>query len=520
MKNKKPHLSNIILIVSCALIFCIISAGAFLVVREINEVETVYSEWDETVETDRQSDSKPKETRAVETTTQTVTTITETQPVVTLPIEPSDPTSIYGADKEKIMIHIYSYSDEIGEIADLYLETYPERAANVEFKTTAINNKDGLYQPALDQLLMNDATDIYCVERRFLTEYAKGGMSEYAATYEDLGIDAETLAEDAKIAEYAVELGRNTNGDIIGLGYENTAGAFIYRRSMAIETWGTDDPDEIAEKIKDWDSFLEAGADLAGKGYKIASSYDDVWIPYSFGTDSGWTNGSEFEVSYTREGFLDYAKILVENGYVGTDEQWSDEWYNGINGTDPVFGYFGPAWYVSYLLRNNSGGTKAGEGTYGDWAVCEPTEEFFIDGTLIMAGRNVLQDPVRTQAVADFIKWVTLDTSRTSLQQRLAEGNMSDETWEVNAPMSGVIMERTFGELEIIGGQDMFEIYRKVGGADTQFYRDLDYDIDTYWLDAVYGYVTGVNPRERVFEEFMAEVEGNMKLKYKIRESN
>jgi hypothetical protein len=90
-------------------------------------------------------------------------------------------------------------------------------------------------------------------------------------------------------------------------------------------------------------------------------------------------------------------------------------------GAKKVFGFFGPAWLINYVMAGNSGGTKPGEGTYGDWAVCEPPVGFFWGGTWVIANNN---SPVK-DAVGKIIEWITLDSSETGLQYFWANGTLN-----------------------------------------------------------------------------------------------
>ena len=53
-------------------------------------------------------------------------------------------------------------------------------------------------------------------------------------------MDAQLAA--AEIAQYTVDIGTNPSGDLVGLGYQATGAGMIYRRDIAIDVWGTDDP--------------------------------------------------------------------------------------------------------------------------------------------------------------------------------------------------------------------------------------------------------------------------------------
>ncbi|MBQ9166214.1 MAG: carbohydrate ABC transporter substrate-binding protein, partial [Oscillospiraceae bacterium] len=176
----------------------------------------------------------------------------------------------------KTVINLWSFTDEVPGMVNKYLELHPEFAEKYEIKTTIIATTEGAYQPALDQALAGggeDAPDIYCAEAAFVLKYTQGDASGYAASYDDLGIDTAAAIEAADIAQYSVDIGTNPEGSVVALGYQATGGAFIYRRSIAIDTWGTDDPAVIAEKIGagtgSWDKFYDAAAELKAKGYGI-----------------------------------------------------------------------------------------------------------------------------------------------------------------------------------------------------------------------------------------------------------
>ena len=100
-----------------------------------------------------------------------------------------------------------------------FLEAHPDFPYTVE--STIIATTDGAYQPALDQALASggaDAPDMYCAEAAFILKYAQGDASSYAAPYKDLGIDVDAKIKEADIAQYTVDIGTNTNGDVVALG--------------------------------------------------------------------------------------------------------------------------------------------------------------------------------------------------------------------------------------------------------------------------------------------------------------
>ena len=325
------------------------------------------------------------------------------------------------ADSDKV-INVWAFTDEVPGMIEKYIEEHPDFGYDIN--TTIIATTDGAYQPALDQALASggsDAPDIYCAEAAFVLKYTQGDAAQYAIPYEELGIDVDQAIKDADIAQYTVDIGTNADGKVVGLGYQATGGAFIYRRSIAKDVWGTDDPAVIQDKIgPGWDKFFDAAAELKAKGYGIVSGDGDIWHAVENSSDKGWIVDGKLNIDPKREEFLDLSKKLKDNGYHNDTQDWQDAGFADMKGEgdQPVFGFFGPAWLINYTLAPNCGGEKPGEGTYGDWAVCTPPIGFFWGGTWVLANKNT----EKAEAVGEIIKWITLDTSEDGLQYKWANG--------------------------------------------------------------------------------------------------
>nr|MCR5223428.1 carbohydrate ABC transporter substrate-binding protein [Lachnospiraceae bacterium] len=277
------------------------------------------------------------------------------------------------------VINLWSFTDEIPGMVDKFLEANPDFGYTVN--TTIIATTDGAYQPALDAALAAggaEAPDIYAAEAAFILKYSQGDACQYAAPYKDLGIDVDAEIKDADIAQYTVDIGTNPDGDVVALGYQATGGAFIYRRSIAKDVFGSDDPETVAAEIgagsQNFDKFFEAAEKLKAKGYAIVSGDGDLWHAVENSSDQGWIVDGKLTIDPKREAFLDYSKTLKDNGYHNDTQDWTDAWFADMKDEGPkgVFAFFGPAWLINYTLAPNCGGEAVGEGTYGDWAVCAP----------------------------------------------------------------------------------------------------------------------------------------------------
>jgi len=423
--------------------------------------------------------------------------------------------SAYAADKT--VINVMSFTDEVPNMINRYVETHPDFADKYEIKTTIIATTDGLYQPALDQALAQggaDAPDIYCAESAFVLKYTQGDASNFAAAYKDLGIDIDAMIKDADIAQYSVDIGtRPSDGAVVGLGYQATGGAFIYRRSIAKDVWGSDDPEVVGEKIgagtQSWDKFFEAAEELKAKGYAIVSGDGDIWHAIENSSDAGWIVDGKLNIDPKREAFLDLSKQLKDNGYHNDTQDWTEAWYADMQGTGDkeVFGFYGPAWLINYVMAGNSGGEKPGEGTYGDWAVCAPNVGFFWGGTWVLANK----DTKNADAVAELIKWITLDASEDGLQYGWANGTWSGEQGTKDTVASGTVMAKSNGELDFLGGQNMFDVFVPANAyANGTNLTQYDETINTYFRDAVRQYTSGELSREDALNAFKTNVADNL----------
>lgn len=410
-------------------------------------------------------------------------------------------------------INLWAFTDEVPGMVDHFLQDHPDFPYAVN--STIIATTDGAYQPALDQALQaggDEQPDIYCAESAFVLKYTKGDMQDFAMPYKDLGIDVDTALKDADIAQYTVDIGSNTNGDLDGLGYQATGGCFIYRRSIAKDVFGTDDPAEISKIIGggsgSFDKFWEAAQTLADAGDAIVSGDGDVWHAVENSSDEGWLNADgQLQIDPKREAFLDISKDLTDKGWSNQTQDWQDAWFADMKGegAKPVFGFFGPAWLINYTIAPNCGGEKAGEGTYGDWAVCDSPIGFFWGGTWVLANKNM--DEAKVDAVKQIIEWITLDSSEDSLQYKWANGTLNGEGGTKDAVASGTVMSKSDGSLDFLGGENMFDYFVPANQyANGKNLTQYDESINTAWRDQVRAYAAGEKDRDAAIADFKTTV--------------
>ena len=394
-------------------------------------------------------------------------------------------TQTYGYGPETI--NLWSFTNEVPDMVAKYIELNPDFGNEYTVVCKIIPTTTDEYQPALEAALINggsDAPDIYAVEAGFAMKFTQGEYSGYAAPYEDLGIDIDTAIEEADIAQYTIDVGTNSSGDIVALAYQSTGGAMIYRRSIAKEVFGTDDPEEISEIVGggsgSWDAFWDAAAVCADNGVAMVSGDGDIWKAVEGSTDSWIKNGS-LNMDSGRFDFFDMSYELTANGWSNGTQDWSEAWYADMagNGERPVFCYLGPAWLLNYVLALNCGDT------YGDWAVCTPPVGFCWGGTWLLANADTDQP----EGVAELLYWITLDCTEDGLQYLWANNLFYDYGCS-DTVASAAVMAMSDGTSDLLGGQNMFGVYIEANEYATgDNMTEYDTQISSLFRSAVNNYV-------------------------------
>ncbi|MBQ6041264.1 MAG: carbohydrate ABC transporter substrate-binding protein [Oscillospiraceae bacterium] len=429
---------------------------------------------------------------------------------------PSESTAEETGDKKEL--RVWAFTDEVPGMVQKYLDTH-DLGDKYVMKESIIATTDGAYQPALDAALAGDEVDMYAAEAAFILKYSQGEAAKYAATYEDLGIDVDAKIKEAEIAQYTVDIGTNPDGKVVGLGYQATGGAFIYRRSIAKDAFGSDDPDTVKSEIgPGWDKFFEAADKLKAKGYGIVSGDGDIWHAVENSSDTGWIKDGKLHIDPKREEFLDLSKKLMDNDYHNDTQDWQEAWFADMAGTGKkgVLGFFGPAWLINYTIAKNCGrevdeatGEVKAEGTWGDWAVCEPPIGFFWGGTWVL-GANASPNK---DAVGEIIEWITLDTSEEGLQYMWANGTYNPDNATKDAVASNVVMKKSDGKIDFLSGQNMFDIFVPANEfANGKNLTPYDETINTAWRDQVRQYTAGNKSRDEAIADFKQAVSDQLDI--------
>lgn len=442
-------------------------------------------------------------------------TPTETPEPTPIELNPEIPIYSDSYGKGDVQINVFSMSAEFPNIIGQYFALNPDLNAKYTVHYTYTHNDYANYENLLNYSLVNggeDAPDIYLAESDYLLPYTEGDFASFAEPYSSFIDDLDGKIENAGIAQYSIDLGTNNGGEIVGLGYQSNVGVMIYHKSIAKAVLGTDDPDEVGQKIgagsQNWDKFLDVAEQMKSSGYAMVSGIDDVMQVSYTSSNTPWIIDGKFNIDSSREAVIDLAKALVDNDYTNSNYAWGSNWYDDMVGHGPreVFAWFGPAWFVNYVMarqvyyENRSFSNS-------DYAVCEPPVGYYWGGTWIFANKQIMYDSRKKEFCADFIEWVTLDTTKVGFQYSYANG-LLDFTTYPDSVLSGTVMEKTNGTTDVLHGQNPFPIISRAtaytSGKGASLY---DRELNSAFSYLISDYADGFISREQVLEAMYEEAE-------------
>ncbi len=151
------------------------------------------------------------------------------------------------------------YYPEVKEIAEDKSTTTLKDGTTVKWTINA--NENNNYQNKLDEALLNqdsaaddDKIDIFLIEADYALKYVD---SDYALDVKaDIGLTDADLAGQYQYTKDIVTV----DGSQRGTTWQATPGLFAYRRSIAKDVLGTDDPAEVQTYLSDWDKFNDVAA--------------------------------------------------------------------------------------------------------------------------------------------------------------------------------------------------------------------------------------------------------------------
>lgn len=356
-------------------------------------------------------------------------------------------------ESEGKVLNIYCWNEEFKSRLTDHYPGYEEvdgttgKIGDVTVVWNITPSDDNAYQNNLDATLKNQSTadaddkiDIFLVEADYALKYVD---TEYTMAVSDLGI---TDADLANQYQYTKDIVTDSDGVLKGVSWQGCPGVLFYNREVALEVLGTDDPEAVQEYVKDWDTFVATAATMKEAGYYMVSSVNDTYRVYSNNVTSKWVVDGKINIDDNIMNWVEDSKAMVDAGYTGTSELWSDDWSAGFYPEGKVFCYFGPAWLINFCMAADVEGSV---GYDGNWGAAEGPQGFYWGGTWICAATGTDNE----ELVKDIMLKLTCD------EEIMTEIVEDDDDFVNNKPAMEAMAASTTYSSAILGGQNPLAMY-------------------------------------------------------------
>ena len=286
--------------------------------------------------------------------------------------------SFAAAEEEGKVLNIYAWNEEFKGFFEKYY-TVPE-GVTVNWIITPSDN--GGYQQKLDEALLNqeaasadEKVDMFLAEADYIQKYVDADATQDIAA---LGV-----TDFSNAYEYTVKAASTADGVVKGVSFQCCPSALIYRRSIAKDVLGTDDPAEVQAALNSWEKFEAVAADAKAKGYYMTASFAETYRVFSNNCTSAWVDAEgNLQFDPQIEAWIAQTEKFIDNGYTLTAGIWDDEKNVQMFADGKTMCFFGPAWYFNFCMGNAQDPEK---GCSGDWAICEGPAAHFWGGTWLLA---------------------------------------------------------------------------------------------------------------------------------------
>ncbi len=400
-------------------------------------------------------------------TSGTTTSVTDTTPSSTAP------ETLSGT------LEVWSSGEELGRFVEGFNKAYPDIKVNI----TVVPNADFIAKLTPTLAGGQGAPDIFTGESDYVKYLVDSGY------WDDLrGEPYQVEQYTSDMWDYVKSVGTDESGAIRALSWQASPGSILYRRDMAKEVLGTDDPAEVAKLLNSNENMLKVAEQLKAKGIKMFASWQDILNMQFSNREKPWVDGGKLTIDESMLSFMDMAKTIAEKGYDLNVDPWAPEWSAAVESTD-TFCYVLPTWGYQFVVK------PAANTTVGKWGLCEGPVPYVKGGTWL----GIYKDSPNKDIAWAFMQYVTCNSEA---QQAYAQ-----EYGEyVSLKSADEALAKGAGE-EVLGGQNLFAFYNEqMAKIPGDLMTAYDGQINNAFLSATKAYATGTLDRDAAIQQFQDDV--------------
>lgn len=417
------------------------------------------------------------------------------------------------------VLKVWSFTNEMKVFSTAFKKAHPD----VQIENTMVAMDNGDYQAKLQQALATgiDIPDVFCMDASFVRQYVE---SDFVMDLSDLLSKAKELGA----YQFMLDAGTNAQGQTVAYSYQATPGAMFYRRSLAKEYLGTDDPAKVQAMVSSMPKFLDVAKTIKeksnGNTYMIAST-GDLNNSYFSNRQKPWVVNNTLTVDPIIEEYWNTAKICRQEGYEAQATQWGEGWFAGMNDTlkdaqgnsKQIFCYMLPTWGLSYVLEPHAKSDTTD--TTGDWACIEGPMPYQWGGTWLAVPKKSENPELAKQ----FVEFVCMNEQTL---EDWATGTYTNEYLKAIDPDIGdlfqpagdfvnsqKVVEKIVDDFDqsesskFLGGQNAYAMFAEIApNVSLKVLQGTDDAIQRAMSDPLENYVSGSISKEEMIETWKQNV--------------
>ncbi|MFC0214616.1 ABC transporter substrate-binding protein [Paenibacillus chartarius] len=234
---------------------------------------------------------------------------------------------------------------------------FNKKYPNVKVEYTVVNNTDYMQKLQSGIASGSDVPDVIL------------GEMNYRGQLFDLDIldnleGAPYNFKRTQLLDYLPSILSNSKGELVGVDQSITPAGLAYRRDLAKQYLGTDDPDALAAAIPDWHTFIEKGKKVqqdSGGKVTMFASFDDAYRVLREQNSKPYVNGTTINLTERLKLPLETVFSMRDAGVLGKYEAYTPGWNASFAKGDNIFYPMAP-WSAKWNIAAND---KDGIGRWG-----------------------------------------------------------------------------------------------------------------------------------------------------------
>lgn len=269
-------------------------------------------------------------------------------------------------------------------------KVYPD----IKIELTSVGAEDYLQKVQTTMASGGELPDILWGERNF-----RGKIFEFDI-WENLEKEPYNF-DKSTVFDYLEPLTSNSKGETIAVEQSLTPGAIAYRRDLAKEYFGTDDPKELEALFPTLDAMIEKGKEIQEKSngqVYMFSSLGELNEIFTAQSQQPLMDGEVVDVTGKMKEVIENVTKVRDAGIVDKLELWSPQWNASFADGKHIF-FPAANWAPQFVIKPND---KEGEGR---WGLMKPPGEMYSWGGTVF---GISKTSENKELAWKFINWLLL----------------------------------------------------------------------------------------------------------------